>query len=308
MKGLKRYIPPGVALSLIGHFGILLLGLFLVSANPAQNPAQPEPAEVDVIPADATEVDLVTPSEAPRFQGETSDIRASGTKTPADSPNAIPAAPSPTARQEPQQPQPPQQQAQKQPQQPPQKQRSEQPPAVQPKGPQPDTAAAETAPPDLPQPDKTAESAEPKPTAQNEPQPKEPVPQSETAEMVAQLALAGGPLGGGFVAPPVDTNKAGYDFTLEFRERVSWCSQDPEATTNGERVSVMIRVSLNPDGTLSTPPRPLEPIVSDGQRALLRRAVNALQRCQPYTMLPRDKYKQWKTLDLTIYPISLPGG
>ena len=39
--------------------------------------------------------------------------------------------------------------------------------------------------------------------------------------------LAGGQFGGGFNAPPVNTPRAGYDFTAEFRERVSSCSSLP---------------------------------------------------------------------------------
>ncbi len=35
--------------------------------------------------------------------------------------------------------------------------------------------------------------------------------------------------------------------------------------------------------------------------------TDALQRCQPYTMLPAEKYKQWKTLDLMIFPLNLLG-
>jgi hypothetical protein len=44
--------------------------------------------------------------------------------------------------------------------------------------------------------------------------------QPNIAEAVAQYAALGGPLGGGFAAPPVDTNVPGYDWTAPFRERV----------------------------------------------------------------------------------------
>ena len=36
----------------------------------------------------------------------------------------------------------------------------------------------------------------------------------------------------------------------------------------------------------------------------MQSAINALTKCQPYTMLPADKYKQWKTLDLVFYPLN----
>jgi hypothetical protein len=35
---------------------------------------------------------------------------------------------------------------------------------------------------------------------------------------------------------------------------------------------------------------------------LMQRAMDALQACQPYTMLPADKYKEWKVLDLSFTP------
>ena len=31
-------------------------------------------------------------------------------------------------------------------------------------------------------------------------------------------------------------------------------------------------------------------------------AVSALSACQPYTMLPPEKYKEWKVIDLTFTP------
>ena len=56
----------------------------------------------------------------------------------------------------------------------------------------------------------------------------------------------GGPLGGGFAAPPVDTNVSGYDWTTPFRERVSACSKVPEGVDPGDKVSIA-------SGTISHP-------------------------------------------------------
>ena len=39
----------------------------------------------------------------------------------------------------------------------------------------------------------------------------------------------------------------------------------------------------------------------------MQSAIDALQKCQPYTMLPAEKYKQWKTLDLVFYPLNFLG-
>ena len=131
--------------------------------------------------------------------------------------------------------------------------------------------------------------------------------QPSAAEMMAQLALAGGPLGGGFAAPPIEATQASYDFTASFRERVSWCSAMPPGIDAGERIRVVLRVFLNRDGTLGSPPQLLEPIASEKEQALLQNSISALRKCQPYTMLPPEKYQQWKKLDLIFYPLGFLG-
>ena len=127
--------------------------------------------------------------------------------------------------------------------------------------------------------------------------------QPNIAEAVAQYAALGGPLGGGFAAPPVDTNAPGYDWTMPFRERVGMCSKRPEGVEPGDKFSIKIRISFNRDGTLASPPRLLVPTPSAKQRALMESAVDALQTCQPFTMLPPEKYRQWKTMEVYVIPL-----
>ena len=71
MNGLKRYIRPGLAVSVIGHLALLIAGLFFVSANAFHAP-RPE----------AMVVEVVTPDEMPRFEGTPSNLRSSGSETP----------------------------------------------------------------------------------------------------------------------------------------------------------------------------------------------------------------------------------
>ena len=40
---------------------------------------------------------------------------------------------------------------------------------------------------------------------------------------------------------------------------------------------------------------------------VMQSAISALQACQPYTMLPADRYREWKVLDLTFTPQDLSG-
>jgi hypothetical protein len=283
MIGLKRFIRPGLVISVLGHVGILLLALILVAANAlvSKPPDEPPP---DAIPPDAMLVDVVPPNEAPRFEGTPSEIRTSGSDQAVNANRPSTAAQSP-AHPAPQQPQ--------QPQQRPNPEHNAQQPTARPK-------MAQT-----PEPSPTP--AEDQQQQQDQEQPAEAAEQPSPSETFAQLALVGGQLGGGFEAPAIDAPKVAHDFTLAFRERVSSCSALPAGIGYGERVAVSLRVFLNPDGTLGPTPRPNRAIASAKEQALMQSSIEALQKCQPYTMLPPEKYKQWKTLDLVFTPLTIPG-
>jgi hypothetical protein len=130
-----------------------------------------------------------------------------------------------------------------------------------------------------------------------------PLEQPNIAKEVAEYAALGGPLGGGFAGPPVDANILGDDWTAPFRQRVGACSNAPEGVEPDDKFSIKIRISFNRDGTLASPPRLLVPTPSAKQRALMESAVEALQTCQPFSMLPPEKYKQWKTMVLYVTPL-----
>jgi hypothetical protein len=98
---------------------------------------------------------------------------------------------------------------------------------------------------------------------------------------------------------------AGNDFTAAFRERVTMCAKSPEGVSPSDQVSIGIRVSFNRDGTLASPVRLLTPARSAKQQALWASAVEALEKCQPFSMLPPEKYKYWKTMELQVAPLSL---
>jgi hypothetical protein len=215
-------------------------------------------------PPDAMVVEIVTPEEMPRFQGTPSSLRSSGSQTSSQSNGASAATQVPPPRSRTQSPQ-----------------QTQQPPTP------PDAKA----------------SPEPQPTTP-QPQPEDTPDQPNTAEALAQYAVAGGPLGGGFALPPVDAIQAGYDFTAAFRERVSSCSKLMPGITPDDKVTIKIRVSFNRDGSLVSAPRLLGPPPSSKQQVLFESAVSALEKCQPYTMLPPERYKQWKTLVLDIFPLN----
>jgi len=278
MIGLKRYIRPGLAVSVIGHLGALIGGLFFVGANAFHAP-----------PPEALEVEVVTPDEMPRFEGMPSNLHSSGSETPspANGKGSVTQAPPP-------QPQPQQQPGQ-------QRSTPQAKEAPAPRPPAPEATQAELVRAEKTEPEKQNQSSEAQ-TASS-PSTEQTPEQPNIAEAVAQYAALGGPLGGGFAAPPVDTNAPGYDWTVPFRERVGMCSRVPQVVEPDDKVTIKIRISFNRDGTLVSPPRLLVPAPSAKQRALLESAVNALETCQPFTMLPPEKYKQWKTMEVYVTPL-----
>ena len=52
----------------------------------------------------------------------------------------------------------------------------------------------------------------------------------------------------------------------------------------------------------------LEASASAKGPALMQSAIDALEACQPYTMLPADRYGEWKVLDLSFTPQDFAGG
>jgi len=281
MIGLKRYIRPGLVVSVIGHLGVLIVALPFVGANAFHAP-----------PPDAMVVEVVTPDELPRFEGTPSDFRSSGfeTPSPADGEGAVTQAPPPKPHSQ------PQQETQQRPN--PQQGAKE---LSAPRPPAPEAIQAELVRAEKTEPEKQNQSSEPQPAA---PLPTEQTPeQPNFAEAVAQFVANGGPLGGGFAEPPVDTNVTGYDWTASFRERLSACTKLSEEIEPGEKVGIKVRLSLNSDGAVASPPRLLAPVApSAKQQALMQGVVDALERCQPFTMLPPKKYKQWKTMVYYVTP------
>jgi hypothetical protein len=64
---------------------------------------------------------------------------------------------------------------------------------------------------------------------------------------------------------------------------------------------------MAPNGRLAAEPVLIEASASAKGPALMRSAMTALQACQPYAMLPADKYSEWKVLDLSFTPQDFTG-
>ena len=87
-----------------------------------------------------------------------------------------------------------------------------------------------------------------------------------------------------------------------FRGRIKQCSKLPAALAPSDDLMIKLRILMTRDGRLAA-----EPMVKEGSASvkaidLKEGAVAALSACQPYTMLPPDRYNEWKVIDLTFTP------
>ena len=88
----------------------------------------------------------------------------------------------------------------------------------------------------------------------------------------------------------------------EFRRHLKTCSKLPASVEPSDHIMVRLRVFMTPDGKLAG-----APAIGGGSATikaidLMQSAIDALKACQPYTMLPADRYGEWKALDLIFTP------
>jgi hypothetical protein len=88
----------------------------------------------------------------------------------------------------------------------------------------------------------------------------------------------------------------------EFRRHLKTCSKLPESVAPADQISITLRVLMTPDGRLAAEPVLMEASASAKGPALMQSAISALESCQPYAMLPVERYGEWKLLDLSFTP------
>jgi hypothetical protein len=111
-----------------------------------------------------------------------------------------------------------------------------------------------------------------------------------------------------FDAPAFSAAKVATDDIAKFREHLKTCSVLPESIASTDKVTIRLRASFLPDGTLATAPLLIEASASAKGPLLMRAAVHALEECQPYAALPTERYNEWKVLDLSFTPQDFKGG
>jgi outer membrane biosynthesis protein TonB len=96
----------------------------------------------------------------------------------------------------------------------------------------------------------------------------------------------------------------GVDATLSmseldaFRRHVQKCWNVLPGAGSMESVVVVLRIRLNPDGTLASQPQLITPITSPIMRATAESAVRAVVTCAPFKMLRPNTYPVWKDMEV----------
>ena len=105
-----------------------------------------------------------------------------------------------------------------------------------------------------------------------------------------------------FDAPATEAADIASTLIAEFRRHLKTCSKLPASLSGADDVKVKLRVLMTPDGRLAAEPILIEASASMKGPLLMQGAIRALQACQPYAMLPADRYGEWKVLDLSFTP------
>ncbi|MCP1843975.1 outer membrane biosynthesis protein TonB [Bradyrhizobium sp. USDA 4524] len=267
--------------------------------------------QFDPVAADTVPVEIVTPQEVAKSEVETKpepapspsptpELQLPSLDKPVDSAKPEPSAQAPAPQKQQAAPQPPEKQAT--------------PPAPKP-SPAPQRAAAEPPPtpaqqtPPMPQPAAQQQAAA-SPPAYAQPEPDLSVkynvmlglPPDISVKPPASAPSGPGPGKDNFDAAATEQADVGSSVVAEFRRHLKTCLKLPPTLSAGDDVKIKLRVFMKPDGKLAASPLLIEATASEKGPLLLKSATDALQACQPYAMLPRDRYGEWKVLDLDFSP------
>ncbi|MHA1548260.1 MAG: cell envelope integrity protein TolA [Alphaproteobacteria bacterium] len=90
------------------------------------------------------------------------------------------------------------------------------------------------------------------------------------------------------------------------RSQLRACWSVPLGWTDPSEVRVVLRLFLNPDGTVAGQPRVVETPSGRYSTAAPESALRAVRRCAPYN-LPREKYAAWKEILVHFDPVDMGG-
>jgi hypothetical protein len=114
--------------------------------------------------------------------------------------------------------------------------------------------------------------------------------------------------GDNFDSPATKAAEITSNIVSEFRRHLKTCSKLPGSIEPTDKIRITLRAIMTPEGKLATDPILIEASASAKGPALMQSAISALEACQPYPMLPVDRYSEWKVLDLSFTPQDFDGG
>jgi outer membrane biosynthesis protein TonB len=271
----RQFIRPDITVAALAHILILALIILFSEVNPFGSVAS-QPIEVDLVTPDELKT---TPEPAPT---PTPQPTPSLDLTQLSKPEMPAAPPSPA----PQPAEMPQRQAAAQ--------SSPQPaPQTQPRS-QPSQTAAAPAP--SPSPGLGYTPAQPDITVKYN------VMLGLPQSLPPPAASSAGREGDGFDATASSEANISSSVISEFRRHLKSCSKLPASVAPSDRLVIKLRVQMTLDGRLASDPMVAGGSANPKALDLLHGAVDALKACQPYTMLPANRYGEWKVLDLDFTP------
>ena len=328
----RKIIRTDIAASAIAHLTLVGLIILISEVHPF-HPVPPETVSVDIVTPEQAQEEIKeqeakeqakekAPDPTPDLQLPKIDFtdkdKAAVAPKPAAKQQAAPQSSQKQASSEPQQkqPQPQPSQAPKQrdanaqPQTP---QTQPQPQAQQPQQQPPQSQLPPQQPPPQPQPEQQP------PPAMSQPQAAPPAYQPPEPDVTVKYGVLLGlppelpaepkdaPKDDGGDAKDSVSAKLPPEVIAELRRHLRSCAKLPAGVAPTDNLRIKLRAVLATNGTLARPPILIEAPPSAKGVALVKSAMSALEACQPYTMLPADKYGEWKVMDLPFTPQDFGG-
>ncbi len=297
----RTLIRAAIAVSVLGHLA-LAAGVYLADAKPM------EPHEEHVT------VDLVTPQELAEAEKKAEETKPEPdpdkkpepefrlpdlTTRPTLEEQQTSAAAATKPQSSPQKSEPekaaqPQKAASAPEPQPARQQQPQQPPTQSP-------LSAASPPAAQPPPSQQQAALQPAPAPQSPPPAAEQVPPQPDPDITVKYGVMLGLPGFGGAPTSEQADIAKTDIAA-FHRHLKTCLKLPPNVARNDDAMVKLRAQLTPDGRLVAEPTVIEVRRPAKAALLLQAAKQGLEACQPYSMLPADKYNEWRVLDLPFTP------
>ena len=157
----------------------------------------------------------------------------------------------------------------------------------------------------------TQQARAPQPPADSPAQtPQQPSPQQpsifDPANIPTLMNIPNAP--SGFDSEATVTANLSTDERTAFKAHLKKCWKLPDGLSAAQTTRVTLRIFLKRDGGLAAEPMLIEASASREGPLLMQAAIRSVKECQPFAFLPPDKYREWKTLDVSFSPKEMAGG